>query len=830
MPFAPSEYQFFRNVKDFGAVGDGVTDDTAAINRAVVAMSSSNLTPARCGETCASTSTLGALVYFPYYYTQFVGDVNNRPTIKGAKDFAGIALIDTDVYIPGGGGDEWYINQSQFYRQIRNFIFDLTAMNRTNHDLANSYVATGIHWQVGQATSLQNLHFEMPLSDADGAVTHVGIFMENGSGGFLSDLTFYGGAIGFRAGTQQYTARNLSFTLCLTAVSSIWNWGFTWKNIYVRAVYIAIDCTNVGGLDTQGTGSVTVLDSHFDGVPYPITLRAGGPYPNIVLDNLLVENSASIVLISGGETILPGSSGQLYFDSWGMGGRYSSIDGHADPGGSGGFVTGFISPSVVKPAVLLDDAGKIFERSKPQYENLASGGFLVATEFGIANDGTGDQSTAINNLLIGAAGTPVFFPAGIYQVQNTVRIPLGSIIVGEGWSQIMGSGSFFEDQTNPQVMVQVGNDGDYGSVEISDMLFTGSGPTAGMILMEWNVRAESQGSAGMWDSHFRVGGARGSNLQSGDCPILSGVNPDCIAAFMLLHVTASGNGYFENVWAWVADHDLDDDRNAQATEGLDGVPRNVLTQVSIYAARGVLIESSGPCWFYGTSSEHSMFYQYQLQGASNIYLGHMQTETPYFQPDPGSTEVYQPGQLPGDPTWDDCDPGTTCEEAFALRIVNSSSILIYGAGFYNFFNNYDQTCVADENCQERLIQIDCTYKLWMYNIWTKGSVEVISPEGLPPALQANAQSGYTTEISAWLVLAGDGSSICSSGSGGGSGVVYIDPIIFVEPDPVVACSPPCTFVFPTSPLPAATIITPPPFELPVDGTTTTTLTPAPSMF
>jgi hypothetical protein len=33
--------------------------------------------------------------------------VNNRPTIKGTKDFAGIALIDTDVYIPGGDGAEW---------------------------------------------------------------------------------------------------------------------------------------------------------------------------------------------------------------------------------------------------------------------------------------------------------------------------------------------------------------------------------------------------------------------------------------------------------------------------------------------------------------------------------------------------------------------------------------------------------------------------------------------------------------------------------------------------------------------------------------------------
>jgi hypothetical protein len=134
-----------------------------------------------------------------------------------------------------------------------------------------------------------------------------------------------------------------------------------------------------------------------------------------------------------------------------------------------------------------------------------------------------------------------------------------------------------------------------------------------------------------------------------------------------------------------------------------------------------------------------MFYQYQLQGASNIYLGHMQTETPYFQPEPDATQVYKPGQLSGDPTWSDCSPGTTCEDAFALRVINSSSILIYGAGFYSFFNNYEQTCVANENCQERLIQTDCTDGLWMYNVWTKGSVEVVSPMGLPPALQANNQ-------------------------------------------------------------------------------------------
>lgn len=57
-------------------------------------------------------------------------------------------------------------------------------------------------------------------------------------------------------------------------------------------------------------------DSHFNRVPYAIILRNGGPTPNIILDNLLVENSASIVLVSGGKTIFPGKSIlHIYFSS-----------------------------------------------------------------------------------------------------------------------------------------------------------------------------------------------------------------------------------------------------------------------------------------------------------------------------------------------------------------------------------------------------------------------------------------------------------------------------------------------------------------------------------
>lgn len=59
MPFGnDASYKVWRNVREYGARGDGKTDDTDAINRAITDGN-------RCGANCASSTVKAALVYFP---------------------------------------------------------------------------------------------------------------------------------------------------------------------------------------------------------------------------------------------------------------------------------------------------------------------------------------------------------------------------------------------------------------------------------------------------------------------------------------------------------------------------------------------------------------------------------------------------------------------------------------------------------------------------------------------------------------------------------------------------------------------------------------------
>lgn len=197
---------------------------------------------------------------------------------------------------------------------------------------------------------------------------------------------------------------------------------------------------------------IPTADSHFTGVPYAITVAGGGgPLPNIVIDNLLVDgNTPSVVLVSGGATILEGTtSSPVVIGNWAMGNRYTDLSG------VGGSATGYLPSTPSRPASLIDGSGHWFSQSRPLYTTYSSGEFVVATENGVSNKMTGDQSAAINKLLVSNVGKPIFFPAGIYLIGATVNVPVGSIIVGEAWSQFMATAtSAFTDPENPGVMIK----------------------------------------------------------------------------------------------------------------------------------------------------------------------------------------------------------------------------------------------------------------------------------------------------------------------------------------------------------------------------------------
>jgi glucan 1,3-beta-glucosidase len=703
VPFGVDGYKIFRNVKEYGARGDGSADDTDAINMAI---SDGN----RCGSGCDSSTTTPALIYFPpgtymvskpivqYYYTQFVGDAVTLPIIKAMPNFVGMAVIDANPYAyVDGQAVNWYTNQNNFYRQIRNFVIDLTAITAKN--------GAGIHWQVSQATSLQNIRFEMIKGDSQQS----GIFIDNGSGGFMSDLTFNGGNIGAFVGSQQFTSRNITFNDCNTAIFMNWNWLWAWKSVNINNCKLGIDMAN--NPSNQTVGSLLLQDSSISNTPIGINSsfsadsipRGGG---TLILDNVDFTGTPAAVQSFNGQVVLAGNG---VVDSWGQGQFYAGSVGSREQGQL---------TAALKPQALLTSTGRVFERSKPQYQNVPVANFISVKGAGAKGDGVTDDTTAVqtafNNL---KDGQVLYFDHGAYVIKQTVTVPgdRNIIVTGETWPLIMASGDFFGDESNPKAVFAIGKAGDKGAVEISDLIFETLGPAPGAIMMQWNSDAATQGSNAIWDTHFRIGGTAGTLLQSDKCAktpqMTTTPNPECIGAHTMFATTQTASVYLENTWFWVADHELDLSDH---------------TQVNIYNGRGVNLESINPVWMYGTSSEHSVLYQYQLNKAQNVYMSVIQSETPYFQANPAAPAPFK--VQTGDPQFDGAANGAN--KAWGLRVVDSSDVLIYGAGLYSFFENYGQTCLATENCQDGMVSIEgATQNLNLYGLSTKAAVTMVSTTG-----------------------------------------------------------------------------------------------------
>ena len=830
--FGTAGYKVFRSVKDYGAKGkafpfhiyeiadltspgDGTTDDTAAIN---LAISDGN----RCGLGCDSSTTTPALVYFPpgtysisspivmYYYTQLVGDALTLPTIQAAALFTGGWLIDSDPYIPNGNGANWYTNQNNFYRQVRNFNIDTTLLPATS-------AIAGIHWQVAQATSLQNLVFNLNQSPE---TAHQGIFMDNGSGGFMSDLIFNGGSVGAFLGNQQFTTRNLTFNNCKTAIYMNWNWLWTFKSVTINNCGIGVDLSNLDNSVNQTVGSIVMMDSTITGTPvgFKTSFNSTSQFytaGTLILDN--VDCTGATTCIVGADGVTPILAGGTRYASWGQGTFYQPAAGSAkvkrapqaspsstsdtceDPAMTGATTTVTLNTSTATlfttvspasasnatvtsipmgynstsnatasignyttasattcsspaasmtstrnqqdltaptmPSVLMGSNG-VYERSKPQYENVDVSNFISVKAAGAVGDGLTDDTDAIqkamSNLL---PGQILYFDHGAYLITKTVQVPSEIKMTGEIWPLIMIGGNAFSDASSPVPVFQIGQTGDTGVVEISDLIFETQGPQPGAIMMEWNVNGVNPGDVAMWDTHFRIGGSAGTNLQQDKCigntTDTQIYNPNCAGSFMMLHVTQLASAYLENTWLWVADHELD-------------LPQH--NETNIYNGRGMLIESQGPVWLYGTSVEHSQLYNYQVANAKNVFMGAIQTETAYMQSAPDALNAgFTPIDAYRDPTFATCT-SELCKKTWGLRIFESSEVYVYGAGLYSFFDDYQQQCLDTESCQENMVSLECSSSVYLYGLSTKAATNMVSVNGVSEALQSDNTNGFCQTI------------------------------------------------------------------------------------
>jgi glucan 1,3-beta-glucosidase len=737
-------------------------------------------------------------------------------------------VLDTDPYIPGGDGKQWYTNQNNFFRQIRNFVIDVT-----DQPLG---VGAGIHWQVAQATSLQNIRFEMRKGGGS-ENKQQGIFMDNGSGGFMSDLVFNGGLFGAFLGNQQFTTRNMTFNDCQTAIFMNWNWLWTFKSVNINNCGIGIDMANSPN-NVQAVGSVLLLDSKFTNTPTAIkTAFSATSKPEtggtLVIDNVDFTGAQIAVAGTNGNTILAGGS---VVSSWAQGNAYrpsqgnrpakrlpqapapaasegcsaaattiAASSGPVTPLSSGGVTaintnTSSIGPSTFssvlspggsstmpssgstlpaptspvpfgnetrpipqacsagaspksrarvqegltgpkKPASLLS-GDKIFERSKPQYENVPVSSFVSVKSQGAKGDGVTDDTAAIQRILNSATTDQiVYFDHGAYVITDTVNVPKNIRITGEIWPLIMASGPAFSDQNNPKPVFRVGAPGDRGAVEMTDIMFQTLGPAPGAILMEWNVADSSQGACALWDVHFRVGGTAGTKLQIDTCQknenVITPFKPECAGAYMLMHITQQATAYLENTWFWVADHELD----------LASWPGYAINnQINIFNGRGILVESKGPVWMYGTSSEHSQLYNYQIANAQDVWMGSIQTETAYMQANPNALNGgFKPNAAFSDPDFATCTTDS-CKKTWGLRVLDSKDVYMYGGGLYSFFENYKQECLLTESCQENMVDIQCSKDVWLYGLSTKASVNMATVNGQSQAVGLENDNGFCQTV------------------------------------------------------------------------------------
>jgi len=492
----------FRNARDFGAKGDGVADDTAAIQAAIDR------------QRGVRYEKKPAIVYVPtgtyrisdtlilWKWTHLVGNPHDPPTIVLAAKSPGFdnpkakkpAIVTTNGWCVDPKSRNWPANSDKLGASANNTFYTQVHHLGVRIERGNPG-AVGILWRVAQATSIRNVTLDAGDAaialDIGGGTDYAAFATQpsQGGGGVIADTRISGGRVGLRAWGSQWLFRSVHLNgqkEIGVHVRNCWNFDF-----------LDLQVTNAPlGMRIEKSMVVLLLASRFANITGGRAISTDGS--PCYVEHLVCDRVARVLddAIPGhpkGFTRVP-----AWFQGWGI--------ANSEPIDAGPTWPPHDKPLPLRPRPVFGD------------EPLVN-----ALDTGALGDGEADDTQAIQKAI--DTSRTVFLPFGRYKLTDTLRLRRDTRLVGEGLCELFlaPNAPGFGNPHKPKPVLLTPDD-PKGTAVLADLRLTAGEGNAGAVMVEWRVGERS----GMWDVHIAPHPKTGVACQ--------------------LHLSGNGGGYFENMW------------------------------------------------------------------------------------------------------------------------------------------------------------------------------------------------------------------------------------------------------------------------------------------